>query len=310
MSEIPAIEVAGLIRAFGSNVALDRIDLRVPDGAIYGFLGPNGAGKTTTIRILTGLITPSSGTARIFGEDVVRSSAATRALVGFLPDVPAFYPWMTAAEFLHFAGQLFGLDDATLAERVPTMLDMAGLAGVKTRVGGFSRGMKQRLGIAQALINAPRLLLLDEPTSALDPMGRKEVLDLIASLRGRATVFFSSHILADVERVCDEVAILNRGRVVAQAGVDQLKARHSGDVIAVEIAGDPSPLLNAVAGEPWLNRVERSDGEVRFSVSDLSSAQREIPRAIAAAGLELKRFERGEATLEEVFVELVGTAAP
>jgi ABC-2 type transport system ATP-binding protein len=166
--------------------------------------------------------------------------------------------------------------------------------------------MKQRLGIAQALINAPRLLLLDEPTSALDPMGRKEVLDLIASLRGRATVFFSSHILSDIERVCDEVAILNRGRVIAQSGIAQLKARHGGDVIAVEVAGDPAPLLDAVTGEAWLTRVERSDGVVRFSVSDLSSAQRAIPRAIAAAGLELKRFERGEATLEEVFVQLVG----
>jgi ABC-2 type transport system ATP-binding protein len=302
-----AIDIQGLTRRFGKHVALDQIDLRVPEGSIFGFLGPNGAGKTTTIRILTGLIPPTSGVARVFGEDVTEGSAQTRGLIGFLPDVPAFYPWMTAPEFLRFAGLLFSLDEATLEERVPTLLDMAGLAGVRTKVGGFSRGMKQRLGIAQALINTPRLLLLDEPTSALDPMGRKEVLDLIASLKGRATVFFSSHILADIERVCDEVAILNRGRVVTQAPVEQLKTRRRGNVIAVEIVGDPTPMLDALAGEGWLTRVERSDGVMRFSVSDVSLAQREIPRAIAAAGLELKRFEPGEVTLEEVFVELVGS---
>ena len=305
---LAAIEIVGLGKVFGRQPALDGIDLTVREGSIFGFLGPNGAGKTTTLRILTGLIRPTSGSARLLGEDVTRASAAVKSTVGFLPDVPAFYPWMTGAEFLQFAGRLFGLDDAALARTVPTLLDMAGLAGVSTRVGGFSRGMKQRLGIAQALINAPRLLLLDEPTSALDPIGRKEVLDLIGSLKGRTTVFFSSHILSDIERVCDEVAILNQGRVVTQAGIDQLKARAGGDFIAVEVIGDVTPLLDALKQEPWLSRVERVDGVLRFTVTDLASAQRAIPRAIAALGLELKRFERGEASLEDVFVELVGAA--
>jgi ABC-2 type transport system ATP-binding protein len=305
-----AIEILGLTRSFGRQLALDRIDLTVREGTIFGFLGPNGAGKTTTIRILTGLIRPTSGTARIHGHDVTRSTAQIRSQIGYLPDVPAFYGWMTAAEFLRFAGRLFGLEDAALDGTVPTLLDMAGLAGVTTRIAGYSRGMKQRLGIAQALINAPHLLLLDEPTSALDPIGRREVLDLIGSLKGRTTVFFSSHILSDIERVCDEVAILDHGKVVTQAGVVELKARVGGDVIAVEVAGDPDPLLERLAGEPWLTRTERVNGALRLTVNDIAAAQRAIPRAIAAAGLELRRFERAEVTLEDVFMDLVEGRRP
>ena len=214
-----AISVRGLTKTYGSFHALDSVDLDVPEGSVYGFLGPNGAGKTTTLRILTGLAKPTSGSATIFGAPA--GSAAARAAVGFLPDVPGFYEWMTAEEFLRFAGGLFGLARGVLDERVRVLLGLAGLGDVDTKIGGFSRGMKQRLGVAQALVNAPRLLMLDEPTSALDPLGRKEVLDMVAALGGRTTVFFSTHILADVERVCDQVAILDRGKVVAQAPIDR-----------------------------------------------------------------------------------------
>ena len=153
----------------------------------------------------------------MLGTDVGDATNDVRAEIGFLPDVPGFYDWMTAREFLTFSGSLFGLDDGLLAERCEALLGLAGLAQVTTRIGGYSRGMRQRLGVAQALVNAPKLLMLDEPTSALDPIGRKEVLEMIASLAGRTTVLFSTHILADVERVCDTVAILDRGRVVVQA---------------------------------------------------------------------------------------------
>jgi ABC-2 type transport system ATP-binding protein len=215
---------------------------------------------------------------------------------------------MTAREYLEFAGRLFGIDRATLDERARALLEMAGLSSVGTRVGGFSRGMKQRLGIAQALINAPRLLMLDEPTSALDPIGRREVLEMVASLRGRTTVFFSTHILADVERVCDAVAILERGRIVASAGVDELRA-HAGAnrlVVEVESDGDAAAVARALAGRPWLRSLETVERTLRVTVSDMSAAQREVPAAIAAAGVALRRFEIAEASLEDVFVELVG----
>jgi ABC-2 type transport system ATP-binding protein len=245
----PAIEIRSLAKVYGTTRALDGVDLAVPEGSVYGFLGPNGAGKTTTLRILAGLARPTSGAARVLGRDVVAATNEVRALIGFLPDVPGFYPWMTAREFLELAGGLFGLTGRVLRERVDALLELAGLQGVDARIGGYSRGMRQRLGVAQALINAPRLLMLDEPTSALDPIGRREVLDMVSTLAGRTTVFFSTHILSDVERVCDRVAILDRGRVVAQAGIDELKTRHGGGHVVLVEVDDPAKLATALADE-------------------------------------------------------------
>jgi len=306
----PAIELRGLTKRFGQTLALDRVDLVVRSGVVFGFLGRNGAGKTTALRILSGLARPTAGMAAVLGHDVSHASDVVRSRIGFLPDVPGFYPWMTAREYLEFAGSLFALDPVTLDARATALLEMAGLASVRTRVGGFSRGMKQRLGIAQALINAPSLLMLDEPTSALDPIGRREVLEMVASLRGRTTVFFSTHILADVERVCDDVAILERGRVVASAGIDALTARATANRLVVEVEGEgaAATLARSLEGRPWLKSVETTDRTLRLTVSDLTAAQREIPAAIGNAGVMLRRFEIEEASLEDVFVELVGGA--
>ena len=309
--EPAALELRGLTKRFGDAIALDGVDLVVRPGVVFGFLGRNGAGKTTALRILSGLARPTAGTAHVLGHDVERATDAVRARIGFLPDVPGFYPWLTAREYLEFAGRLFGLDKATLDARATALLEMAGLASVTTRVGGFSRGMKQRLGIAQALINAPSLLMLDEPTSALDPIGRREVLEMVASLRGRTTVFFSTHILADVERVCDAVAILERGRVVASAGVAELTARATANRLIVEVEDSvaAAAVAGALAGRAWLKSIETDGRALHLAVSDLPSAQREIPAEIAAAGMALRRFEIGETSLEDVFVELVGGPA-
>ncbi|MCL2422581.1 MAG: ABC transporter ATP-binding protein, partial [Micrococcales bacterium] len=211
----PAIEVQGLVKTFGKGAqttrALDGLDLRVEPGSVFGFLGPNGAGKTTTLRILLGLAQATAGSARICGHDV--GSPAVRRVTGFLPDVPGFASWMTARQVLELHASVFALSGDAARRRVDSLLDLAGLADVTAKVGGYSRGMRQRLGVAQALVNAPDVLLLDEPTSALDPLGRRTVLDLVARLRGRTTVFFSTHILGDAERVCDTVAIVDAGRV-------------------------------------------------------------------------------------------------
>jgi ABC-2 type transport system ATP-binding protein len=219
--------------------------------------------------------------------------------------VPGFYKWMTATEYLELSARLFALPPTVRRERIETLLELAGLAGVTTKIGGYSRGMKQRLGVAQALINAPRLLLLDEPTSALDPIGRREVLDMIAALAGRTTVFFSTHILADVERVCDTVAVLAAGRVVEQAGIDELKARHGGaHRVAIE-ADDPRRLQEALATEDWAAEVVRDRRELVVEVVDLEAAYRQVPVLCAQLGLALRRFEAVEVTLEDVFVDLV-----
>ena len=298
-----AITLEGLTKAYGGVRALDEVDLTVPEGSVFGFLGPNGAGKTTTLRILSGLAHATSGTARIFGMDAGSSRAS--AVVGFLPDVPGFYGWMTAREFLELSGKLFGLSGGVLRERVDALLDLAGLAGVDARIGGYSRGMKQRLGVAQALINAPRLLLLDEPTSALDPIGRRELLEMIGGLAGRTTVFFSTHILADVERVCDSVAILTRGRVVEQAHIDDLKARHGGGHRVLVEVDDPERLAQVVTGAPWLRDVTRDGRDLELDVTDLDEAYRALPATVAAQGMALRRLEAAEVSLEEVFVDLV-----
>ncbi len=311
MNTPPAIELRGLTKRFGDTLALDHVDLVVRPGVVFGFLGRNGAGKTTALRILSGLAQPTAGTAHVLGHDVTAATDVVRAQIGFLPDVPGFYPWMTAREYLEFAGQLFELDRATIDVRATTLLEMAGLATVTTKVAGFSRGMKQRLGIAQALINAPSLLMLDEPTSALDPIGRREVLEMIASLRGRTTVFFSTHILADVERVCDSVAILEAGRIVESADIAELTARAAANKLLVQLEGDgaAAAVASELAGRTWLKSVEITDQMLRVTVSDLSAAQREIPAAITAAGVALRRFEIEEGSLEDVFVDLVGGAA-
>lgn len=302
-----AVRASGLTKSYGGKLVLDSLDLEVDEGSIFGFLGPNGAGKTTTLRLTTGLARPTKGSIKVLGHDPQAVGNAVRSEIGFLPDVPAFYEWMTASEFLSFVGGLFGLTGPVLIERTEMLLDLAGLTGVTTRIGGYSRGMKQRLGIAQALINAPRLLLLDEPTSALDPMGRKDVLDMVASLRGRTTVFFSTHILSDVERVCDTVAILDRGRLVARAPIDELKARYGKEKVIVEVTEGADALAREFGKRPWAASVAReAAGSIEITVTDLGAAQHDIPAMVAARHSGLSRLEAGEISLEEVFVELVG----
>jgi ABC-2 type transport system ATP-binding protein len=301
----PAIAIRGLVKEFKSARALDGVDLVVPEGSVFGFLGPNGAGKTTTLRILAGLARPTGGTARIFGHDTSEDADAVHALIGYLPDVPGFYKWMTAREYLELSAGLFGLPAGVRDERIATLLDLAGLAGVTTRVGGYSRGMKQRLGVAQALVNSPRLLLLDEPTSALDPIGRREVLEMIAALAGRTTVFFSTHILADVERVCDTVAVLAAGRIVEQASIAELRSRHGGAQRVVIETSDAQALTAALAAESWAGAVRQEGRELFVEVADLERAYREVPALVARLGLSLRRFEADEVSLEDVFVDLV-----
>jgi len=222
--------------------ALDGLSLSIPEGTVFGFLGPNGAGKTTTIRLLAGLSKPTGGRAWVTGVEVKRGAVASH--IGYLPEEPAFYNWMTPLEFLDYVGRLFGLPAAERKARSRELLAQTGLEkSASRRIGGFSRGMRQRLGLAQAMFNHPEVLILDEPVSALDPLGRKEVLEMIASLHGTCTVFMSTHILADVERICDSVGIIDQGRLLLEATRAELLRKYTIPAFEVEVEHESGSAL-------------------------------------------------------------------
>lgn len=225
----PAIDIRGLTKQFSDVRAVDDITFRVAPGEVFGFVGHNGAGKTTTIQMLLGLVRPTSGTAAVLGHDIVADSLAVRRLCGFLPASYALPRDMTPVSFLTYIASMFGMSGKPVAAKVDELLTMFGLTAVaKKKLGGFSSGMTQKVGLAQALVNDPRVLLLDEPTSALDPIGRQEFIQHMAGLaRDRGvTVLFSTHILSDIEDACERVAILHRGRLIATGDLEALKAEH------------------------------------------------------------------------------------
>lgn len=300
-----ALSARSVTKRFGGLKAVDEVTLSIPEGSVFGFLGPNGAGKTTMLRMLAGLSVPDSGSITFFGEDSER--ARMRGEIAYLPDVPGFYPWMTAPEVMQLAASLTKVDSGEAPARIDSLLKMVGLEGVSTAVGGFSRGMKQRLGMAQALVGAPRLLMLDEPTSALDPIGRRELLDLVASLRGRTTIVFSTHILADVERVCDHLAIIDKGRLVKQGTIDEFRTLIPTRTLELTVTSDAAALGERVAARRWSESVSlKGKGRLRVVVNDLSSARYELPGMIAELGMGIVQFEGGDVDLEDVFVKLVG----
>ncbi|MEW6034203.1 MAG: ABC transporter ATP-binding protein [Chloroflexota bacterium] len=309
---MPAIRCQGLTKRYGKITALDSLDLTVEEGVIFGFLGPNGAGKTTTLRLLTGLGRPTGGRAWVAGEEVHPYSSTLRSRVGYLPEEPAFYGWMTGREYLDFVGDLYHLPHRKARVRSEELLELVDLRQVASRrVGGYSRGMRQRLAIAQALLNRPAVLFLDEPTSALDPMGRAEVLETLIRLKEQATtVFLSSHILADVERICDTVGIINQGKLVVQAGVTELRQRFARSVFEVEFEEPAAPFVGLLEPLPWVGRVDAGTGsgglKVRIHARDVTRAKQELPKLVSQSGLTLRQYQVVLPTLEEVFIELLG----
>jgi ABC-2 type transport system ATP-binding protein len=305
-----AISTDHLQKTYGRVRALDGLTLTVEPGAIFGFLGPNGAGKTTTIRLLTGLAHPSGGQAWVAGHDIANGGKAA-AHIGYLPEEPAFYTWMTPLELLDHVGRLFGLAAPERQRRAGELLERTGLTQVrKRRIGGFSRGMRQRLGLAQALVNRPEVLFLDEPVSALDPAGRKEVLEMIRQFRGQCTVFMSTHILDDVERVCDTVGIINQGRLVVEAAKDDLRARYAAPVFEVEVIEGTEGALQAWAqtmkGVGWVSSIACNGAVARVVVKDVAVARQALPAQVVQAGLLLQRYQIVTPSLEDIFLQLVG----
>jgi ABC-2 type transport system ATP-binding protein len=285
---------------YGRKVAVHDLNLVVRPGEVFGFLGPNGAGKTTTVKALLGLVCPTSGQALMFGRPAGEPDARRR--VGYLPENFRFHEWLTGRDLLDFHGRLAGMSAADRRRRIPEVLELVGLAGRGAdRIRGYSKGMTQRIGIAQAILHQPDLVLLDEPTSALDPVGRREVRDLIRSLQARGmTVFLNSHLLSEVELVCDRVAVVDRGRVVGSGRLaDLVGGAPEVRVTLDRIDSDVLDLLGSF-GEV----LEVRDASIRLGVTDAECSPR-VAEAVVRAGYQLYALVPAHQTLEEVFLSLV-----
>jgi ABC-2 type transport system ATP-binding protein len=289
------ITTDGLVKRYGSTAALDGVDLNVATGSVYGLVGPNGAGKTTLLGVLAGLRSASGGSMDIETDRIA-----------VLPDTPHFDPWLTAREVVDLARVLDR--SPSDADRVDELLGQAGIAAAADKaVGGFSRGMLQRLGLAATLVGQPELVLLDEPCSALDPLGRREVLDLIARLRGAATVVFSSHILADVQEVCDTVGILRKGKLLFEGPLHELLVGSAGPRYRVRLRPPLQPVIDRLLQLEWVNAVERVGPEqIRVTADSLGTAEQKLVPALAAAGAQVVSLAPDAPSLEDVFLEVVG----
>ncbi len=304
-----AIRIEGLSKVYGAVRALDGLSLSVEPRTVFGFLGPNGAGKTTTMRILAGLTRPTAGQAWVAGEPVGPEGRA-RALVGYLPEEPRYYAWMRAEEFLaRFVGGLFRLPREEARRRADELLARVGLADARRRrIGGFSRGMRQRLGLAQALMNRPQVLLLDEPVSALDPGGRKEILELIEGLKDQVAVFMSTHILADVDRICDTIGVIDRGRLVALESREALLDRYAIPAIEVEFEAAPEAVTawaESLRASRAAAAVEAEGRRARVRLAGTQGAAVEVQRAVFESGLSVTDYRLARPSLEDVFLRLV-----
>jgi ABC-2 type transport system ATP-binding protein len=313
MSESPpvVVETLGLTKTYKGVQALKSLDLSVGRNSIFSFLGPNGAGKTTTIKLLLGLIRPTAGAASVFGMDSVQQSVEIRARVGYLPQDPRFYEHMSARQTLRFAARFFFRGPAkAIDQRVEEMLELVDLQDKADRpIRTFSGGERQRLGIAQAQVNYPDLLILDEPAASLDPIGRRDVLGVMSRLRKYTTVFYSTHILDDVQRVSDTVAILNRGALVAQGAIEDLLAGGEGAVYMVHLRGDVDSARAQVEAKPWVTRITTGEhkGETiwQISVRDPEAAEAQLLKDLVNGPVVVTEFRRKQYELEDIFMQVV-----
>jgi ABC-2 type transport system ATP-binding protein len=308
------IRTQGLSKTFGDVQALRNLALQVPQKSIFAFLGPNGSGKTTTIKLLLGLIRPTSGGGTIFGQDIVRNSVDIRANVGYLPQDAHFYEHMNARQVLDYTAKFFFKGpQSEIDKRVDEMLDLVGLSGRANRpIKGFSGGERQRLGIAQAEVNYPDLLILDEPAASLDPQGRRDVLEVMSRIRKYSSIFYCTHILDDVQRVSDEVAILNKGELIAQASIAELLAGTGETVYSVTLRGDAASIASAtaqVSEQAWVSGIEatqRGDQTIwDVSVTEEAAAADQLLSLLVSSGLKVADFGRKEYDLEDVFLSIV-----
>ncbi|WP_434813600.1 ABC transporter ATP-binding protein [Bacillus halotolerans] len=292
------LSIESLCKSYRHHQAVRNVSFQVMENECVALLGPNGAGKTTTLQMLSGLLSPTSGTVKLYGEQ-----KADRSMIGYLPQYPAFYSWMTANEFLTFAGRLSGLSKKKCQEKIGEMLEFVGLQdAANKRIGGYSGGMKQRLGLAQALLHKPKLLILDEPVSALDPSGRIEVLDMMRELKKHMAVLFSTHVLHDAEQVCDQVVIMKSGEISWKGALQQLKEQHQTNVFTLTVK---EKLKGWLEEKPYISDVVyMNPSQAVFELSDTGSGRILLSDCIQM-GLTVTRFEQKTESLEDVYFKVV-----
>ncbi|WP_442594133.1 ABC transporter ATP-binding protein [Neobacillus sp. D3-1R] len=297
------ISVNGLRKSFQGLEIIKGLDFSLKEGKCIALLGPNGAGKTTTLRMLSGLMKPSSGSIQFQNKNLGKD---IRQYIGYLPQYPVFYEWMTGREFLEYVGKLGGLSNKEAQIRSLELLELVGISDAKNRkVGKYSGGMKQRLGIAQAVIHNPQLLMLDEPVSALDPFGRREVIELLEKLKTKMTILFSTHILNDAEEVCDEILFLHKGLIVESGTLAELKKRHQKSKIDLEFKEMPEPYLLPLSENKFITSWDLDGNRASITTTNLEEAKKAIFHEASVQNWPLTRFENSKLTLEDLFMEVV-----
>jgi ABC-2 type transport system ATP-binding protein len=301
------LKAVNLTKSYGSHQVLKGISFDIKKGMIYGFLGQNGAGKTTTMNILTGLIGCNSGEIYLKGKPLREDKRKLLEAVGYLPQHPVFYGYMTALEYLNFIGQVNKMSSKEIKDRSREVLEIVKLTeDSKRKVGGYSGGMKQRFGIAVAMFNHPEILILDEPTSALDPEGRLEVLELIEKLKTEGTtVFLSTHILNDVERVCDEVSILHEGRIIVSEDLETLRNKYIQPIFDLEFEKDCTDIKKGLLEVDWVQNVAVSRNQASIYVRDINKAKQELLKTLSNENNPIMSFSLRKSNLEDIFLRLV-----
>ena len=299
-----ALKIESLHKSFGKNTIINGLSMSIPENTIFGFLGKNGAGKTTTMKMILGFLKIDEGSIEVFGEKVSFGQSKTNRFIGYLPDVPEFYGYMTAKEYLNLCGAITGLSKNEIKNKSEELLELVGLRDVNKRISGYSRGMKQSLGIAKPLLNSPKLLICDEPTSALDPLGRKEILDIILKIKDFTTVIFSTHILSDVEAICDHVVVLDKGKNVLEGSIDELKNIKRKNTIKIRFKSDKE--LKAFKSlDKFSNLVTNEKGDTLY-LTDEENQLKDIDILYELYKLNIFPIEIKieEPTLENIFMEV------
>ena len=296
------LKASDLVKKFGNTNAVKGINFHIEEGRCVSLLGPNGAGKTTTLKMLSGLLEPTSGSIDFNGE----KAEDLRQFIGYLPQYPAFYNWMSGKEFLVFAGQLAKLNRKEAEKRSEELLERVGLTNAKKRkIGGYSGGMKQRLGLAQALIHRPKLLILDEPVSALDPLGRREVLDMMREIKEETTILFSTHVLHDAEEISDDILIMHAGEIAISGSLESVMEEYRQPILQIEFESQATDWLKSITSYSFVSEVNVQGNKTSIVLKDMVNGKQTLLKDIVDRKLPIRKFEISQTTLEDLFLKVV-----